>query len=84
MDYYTTVQQLTRHVVDKIHMIQDMNSQVIESAKRNEQTLRNQGRLSRRLDEDIRHTRLVSLETIIPRLKHSVETFALNWANRWC
>ena len=76
MDYYNTVQQLTRSVVDKVNLIQSMNGQVVVAAKRNEQILRNQGRLSRQLDEDIRHTRLVSLDYIIPRLEHTVDTLS--------
>ncbi len=71
-DRYSFLQQSTRMLVDKINNLEEMNAAVSVSARGFEGVLVEQGRAARNLEEGITHARMISLETMVPRLKRVV------------
>lgn len=71
-DRYSFLQQSTRLLVDKLNYLEELNSTVSMSARSFESMLVEQGRAARSLEEGITHARMISLESLVPRLKRIV------------
>ncbi len=71
-DRYSFLQQSTRLLVDKLNYLEELNNSVVISARSFEGLLMEQGRVARSLEEGITHARMISLESLVPRLKRIV------------
>ncbi len=71
-DRYSFLQQSTRLLVDKLNYLEELNDAVSMSARSFESLLVEQGRAARSLEEGITHARMISLESLVPRLKRIV------------
>ncbi len=71
-DRYSFLQQSTRSLVDKLNILEQLNSSVVLSTRSLEGLLVEQGRAARSLEEGITHARMISLESLVPRLKRIV------------
>ncbi|MGD9592299.1 MAG: chemotaxis protein CheA, partial [Candidatus Berkiella sp.] len=71
-DRYSFLQQSTRLLVDKLNYIEELSATVSIAARSFESMLVEQGRAARSLEEGITHARMISLESIVPRLKRIV------------
>lgn len=71
-DRYSFLQQSTRLLVDKLNFLEELNNSVMNSMRSFEGHLVEQGRSARSLEEGITHARLISIDSIIPRLKRVV------------
>ncbi len=71
-DRYSFLQQSTRLLVDKLNVLEQLNSSVVLSTRSLEGLLVEQGRAARSLEEGITHARMISLESLVPRLKRII------------
>ncbi|MBS0287228.1 MAG: hybrid sensor histidine kinase/response regulator [Proteobacteria bacterium] len=71
-DRYSFLQQSTRLLVDKLNYVEELSNNVSLSARGFESLLVEQGRAARSLEEGITHARMISLESLVPRLKRIV------------
>lgn len=72
MDRYSLLQQTTRVLEDKLEQLEELHHSIIHSVRNAQSLLGSQKRSTKNLDQSITHTRLISIENLIPRLKRVV------------
>jgi len=72
MDRYSSLQQSIRVLEDKLTQLEDLSEMVIHSLRNAEGILVEQKRSAKSLEEGIIHTRLISIDYLVPRLERIV------------
>jgi chemosensory pili system protein ChpA (sensor histidine kinase/response regulator) len=73
MDRYSFLQTATRSLNEKMNRIDVFNGNVIRGIRRMENALLEQKRVGNRLEEGVTHVRLISIESLVPRLKRMIQ-----------
>lgn len=71
-DRYSSLQHATRTLVDKLNFLEQLEESLVNSTRSIEALLVAQGRATRSLEEGIIHARMISIDSILPRLKRIV------------
>lgn len=71
-DRYSFFQQSTRSLVDKVNYIEQLYESLSNATHSVEGLLSEQARATRSLEEGIIHARMISIDSIVPRLKRIV------------
>lgn len=72
MDRYSSLQQSIRALEDKLTQLEDLSDTVIHVLRNAEGLLVEQKRAAQNLEEGIIHTRLISIDYLVPRLERIV------------
>lgn len=72
MDRYSSLQQLIRVLEDKLTLLEDLSEMVTHTLRNAEGLLVEQKRAAKNLEEGIIHTRLISIDYLVPRLERIV------------
>ena len=72
MDRYSSLQQSIRVLEDKLTQLEDLSEMVIHVLRNAEGLLVEQKRSAKNLEEGIIHTRLISIDYLVPRLERIV------------
>jgi len=72
MDRYSSLQQSIRVLEDKLTQLEDLSEMVIHVLRNAEGLLVEQKRAAKNLEEGIIHTRLISIDYLVPRLERIV------------
>lgn len=72
MDKYTDVQDITRSLEEKISNLEELNTITLSALRNAEETLVDQKRITRSLEDGLTHSKLISIENLIPRLQRVV------------
>lgn len=76
LDRYSVFQQATRELSEKINMVENTTDRVVNFIRNAELNLVEQKRTARLLEEGITHSRLISMDKLIPRLERVVRQVA--------
>lgn len=76
LDRYSFLQQSTRLVLDKLNLLEELGSFLANTMNALETALIEQTRATRSLDESIMHTRMVSVDSLVERLKRTARQVA--------
>ena len=71
-DRYSSLQHTTRTLVDKLNYLEQLEESLINVTRSLEALVVEQGRAARSLEEGITHARMISIDSIVPRLKRIV------------
>ncbi len=72
MDRYSSLQQSIRVLEDKLTQLEDLSEMVMHTLRNAEGLLVDQKRSAKNLEEGIIHTRLISIDYLVPRLERIV------------
>lgn len=72
MDRYSSLQQSIRVLEDKLTQLEDLSEMVMHTLRNAEGLLVEQKRSAKNLEEGIIHTRLIPIDTLVPRLERIV------------
>lgn len=72
MDRYSSLQQSIRVLEDKLTQLEDLSEMVMHTLRNAEGLLADQKRSAKNLEEGIIHTRLISIDYLVPRLERIV------------